>query len=74
VEKHETTKKRLYLWRLEGGNAAGAIPGCFSNLFNITNTATMMKREYTTYGLWVFGSSLIHLSLVLCLLDAIWDV
>jgi hypothetical protein len=26
------------------GNAVGAIPGFFSNLSNITNTAAMMKR------------------------------
>jgi hypothetical protein len=28
-----------------GGNAAGAIPDRFSNLSDITNTTTMMKRE-----------------------------
>jgi hypothetical protein len=27
------------------GNAVGVAPGCFSNLSNITNTTTMMKRE-----------------------------
>jgi hypothetical protein len=31
--------------KIEGRNAAGAIPDRFSNLSNITNTATMMKRE-----------------------------
>jgi hypothetical protein len=28
-----------------GGNNVGAVPGCFSNLSDITNTTTMMKRE-----------------------------
>jgi hypothetical protein len=31
--------------KIEGGNVVGAIPGRFSNLSNITNTVTMMKRE-----------------------------
>jgi hypothetical protein len=31
--------------KIGGGNAARAIPGRFSNLSNITNTATMIKRE-----------------------------
>jgi hypothetical protein len=31
--------------KIGGGNAAGAVPGRFSNLSNITNTATMMKRK-----------------------------
>jgi hypothetical protein len=31
--------------KIGGGNAAGAIPYRISNLSNITNTATMMKRE-----------------------------
>jgi hypothetical protein len=30
---------------LEEGNATGVAPGLFSNLSNITNTTTMLKRE-----------------------------
>jgi hypothetical protein len=28
-----------------GGNDVGAVPGCFCNLSNITNTTTKMNRE-----------------------------
>jgi hypothetical protein len=31
--------------KIEEGNAAEVVPVRFSNLSNITNTATMMKRE-----------------------------
>jgi hypothetical protein len=31
--------------KIRGGNDVGAVPGRFYNLSNITNTATMMKRE-----------------------------
>jgi hypothetical protein len=31
--------------KIGGGNIVGAVSCLFSNLFNITNTATMMKRE-----------------------------
>jgi hypothetical protein len=31
--------------KIGGGNALEAIPARFSNLSNITNTATMVKRE-----------------------------
>jgi hypothetical protein len=31
--------------KIGGENAVRAIPGRFSNLSNITNTATVMKRE-----------------------------
>jgi hypothetical protein len=41
AEKHETMKQRL----IGGGNTTGVAPEHFSNLSNITNTATMMKRE-----------------------------
>jgi hypothetical protein len=58
--------------KIGGGNATGVAPGRFSNLSNITNTATMMKREYSTSELWVCGSSLFYLSLVLWCLDAMW--
>jgi hypothetical protein len=37
--------------KIGGGKATKAIPGRFSNLSNITNTAAMMKREYSTSGL-----------------------
>jgi hypothetical protein len=33
------------LAKIGGGIAVGVIPGRFSNLSNITNTATMIKRE-----------------------------
>jgi hypothetical protein len=55
-----------------GGNAARVALGCFSNLSDITNTATMMKREYSTSELWVCGSSLFNFSLMLWCLYAIW--
>jgi hypothetical protein len=45
--------------KIGGGNAAGVAPDRFSNLSEITNTATMMNREYSTSGLWVCGSSLL---------------
>jgi hypothetical protein len=38
-------KQRLFQRSLEGGNTAGAAASLFSNLSDITNTATMMKRE-----------------------------
>jgi hypothetical protein len=31
--------------KIGGGNAAGVAPGRFSNLSDVTNTDTMMKRE-----------------------------
>jgi hypothetical protein len=31
--------------KIGGGNTIGVTSGCFSNLSDITNTATMMKRE-----------------------------
>jgi hypothetical protein len=31
--------------KIGGGNAVRAVPGRFSNLFDITNIATMMKIE-----------------------------
>jgi hypothetical protein len=49
-------------WR---GNAAKVTPGRFSNLSDITNTATMLKREQSTSGLWVCGSILFYFSLML---------
>jgi hypothetical protein len=33
------------LVNIRGGNAAGVAPGRFSNLSDITNIATIMKRE-----------------------------
>jgi hypothetical protein len=30
---------------IRGRNIVGSVPGRFSNLSNITNTTTMMKRE-----------------------------
>jgi hypothetical protein len=42
IRNHETEAKPV---NIGGGNAAGAIPNFFSNLYNFNNTATMMKRE-----------------------------
>jgi hypothetical protein len=42
TQNHEI---ELVAVNIGGGNAAGVTPGRFSNLSNITNTATMMKRE-----------------------------
>jgi hypothetical protein len=41
VEKHET---EAALAKIGGGNAARVASGRFSNLSNIMNTTTMMKR------------------------------
>jgi hypothetical protein len=45
VEKHENHETEAGPTKIRMGNAAGTVPGRFSNLSNITNTATMMKRE-----------------------------
>jgi hypothetical protein len=57
--------------KIGGGNAAGVTPGCFSTLSDINTIITAMKREYSTSGLWVCGSSLFYLSLMLQCLDVI---
>jgi hypothetical protein len=41
TRNHETEAEPV---KIGGGNAARAIPVRFSYLFNITNTATMIKR------------------------------
>jgi hypothetical protein len=46
AEKHETMKQRLFEI---GGETLSKLPP--SNLSNITNTAAMMKREYSISGL-----------------------
>jgi hypothetical protein len=61
TQNHETEGVPV---KIGGGNTAGAA-GHFSNLSDITNTATMMKREYSTSRLWVCGSSLFYFSLML---------
>jgi hypothetical protein len=38
-------KTKVVSTKIGGGNAVGVAPVCFSNLSNITNTTTMMKRE-----------------------------
>jgi hypothetical protein len=45
AEKHETKEIEAIPTKIRGGNAAGVTPGRFSNLPDITNTTTMMKRE-----------------------------
>jgi hypothetical protein len=45
VEKHEMEKQKLFQQRLEGESLSESPPVAFSNLSNITNTATIMKRE-----------------------------
>jgi hypothetical protein len=45
VEKHRNHKIDVEPAKIGGGNTTGAILGFISNLFDITNTATMMKRE-----------------------------
>jgi hypothetical protein len=42
AEKHEIESVPV---KIGGGNAIGVAPDRFSNLSNISNTATMMKRE-----------------------------
>jgi hypothetical protein len=42
TRNHET---KAVPTKIGGGNAAGVAPSRFSNLSNLTNTATMMKRE-----------------------------
>jgi hypothetical protein len=39
------TKTEAEPAKIGGGNAAGAIPGCISNLSNIIISVSMMKRE-----------------------------
>jgi hypothetical protein len=53
------------------GNTTGVAPGRFSTLSDINTTITAMKREYSTPGLWVCGSSLSYFSLMLQCLDII---
>jgi hypothetical protein len=45
VEKHKNHETEAEPVKIRGGIIAGAIPGCISTLYNITNTATMMKRD-----------------------------
>jgi hypothetical protein len=61
AEKHENQKTEAEPVKIEGENAAETVPGRICTHSNITNTATMMKREYSTSGLWVCGISLISL-------------
>jgi hypothetical protein len=49
------------------GKRCRSRPGRFSNLSDITAIATIMKREYSTSGLWVCGCSLFYFSLMLWL-------
>jgi hypothetical protein len=42
TRNHETEAEPV---KIRVGNVAGAVPDRFSNLSNITNTATMTKRE-----------------------------
>jgi hypothetical protein len=39
------TKTEVEPTKMGGGNTVGVIPGCISNLSNIINTVSMMKRE-----------------------------
>jgi hypothetical protein len=43
--KHENYATEAEPAKIRGGNAVRAVPGCISTLSDITNTATMMKRE-----------------------------
>jgi hypothetical protein len=45
VEKTRNHETNVVPVKIGGGNAAGAILGRFSNLSNITNTATKMNTE-----------------------------
>ena len=60
------TEKKIppYSAKIGGGNSAGAASGGISISTNVSSTITMMKKEYSAPGLWVFGSSLISLSLM----------
>jgi hypothetical protein len=46
------------------GNAVGVAPKRFSTLSDIKIIITAMKREYSTFGLWVCGSRFFYLSLL----------
>jgi hypothetical protein len=56
-------------WR---GKRCQSCPGRFSTLSDVNTIITAMKREWSTSGLWVCGSSLSYFSLVLHCLDIIW--
>ena len=45
AEKHKIHETEADPAKIEGGTAAGAIPGCISTLSNTSNTAMMMKGE-----------------------------
>jgi hypothetical protein len=66
------TETEAVLARIGWGNAAGVTPECFSTLSDVNTIITAMKREYSTSGLWVCGSNLFYLSLMLQCLDTIW--
>jgi hypothetical protein len=66
------TKTEVVPANIGGGNDAEVAPGRFSTLFDIDTIITAMKREYSTSGLWVCGSSLSYFSFVLQCLDIIW--
>jgi hypothetical protein len=55
AEKHRNLETEAEPVKIGGAIAVRAIPGRISTLSNITNTATMMKREYSTSGLLVCG-------------------
>jgi hypothetical protein len=54
-----------------GRNAARVATGRFSILFDVNTIITAMKREYSTSGLRVCGSSLSHFSHILHCLNII---
>jgi hypothetical protein len=57
--------------KIGGGNAAGVALGRFPTLSDVNTITTTMKREYSTSGLCVCGSSLSYFSLMLQYLDII---
>jgi hypothetical protein len=71
-EETRNTETEVVPVKIGGGNNARVAPGCFSTLSDINTIITAMKREYSTSGLWVCGSSLSYFSLMLQCLDIIW--
>jgi hypothetical protein len=61
IRETRNTEIEVVPAKIGGGNTAEVAPSRFSTLSDITT----MKREYSTSGLWVCGSSLSYFSLML---------
>jgi hypothetical protein len=69
----ETQKHKTEAWEIEGwrGKLRRGIAGVIPIPSNDFTFITMMKRELSTSGLWVYCSSYMYLSLVLHRFSAI---